>query len=120
MLALSLTIFDRTFAITRALNALTLLVAAVAIFSSLLAVYQLRQPEYALWRSLGMSWLGFFTVSGFPIVLMTVAAMALALPLGIVLSWLLIHKINVISFGWTMPVIVAPEPIAFLFVAVEN
>ena len=65
-----------------------------------------------------MSWFGFFTVSGFPIVLMTVAAMALALPLGIVLSWLLIHKINVISFGWTMPVIVAPEPIAFLFVVV--
>ena len=118
VLALSLTIFDRTFAITRALNALTLLVAAVAIFSSLLAVYQLRRPEYALWRSLGMSWFGFFMVSGFPIVLMTVAAMALALPLGIVLSWLLIHKINVISFGWTMPVIVAPEPIAFLFVVV--
>ncbi len=65
-----------------------------------------------------MSWFGFFMVSGFPIVLMTVAAMALALPLGIVLSWLLIHKINVISFGWTMPVIVAPEPIAFLFVVV--
>ena len=118
VLALSLTIFDRTFAITRALNALTLLVAAVAIFSSLLAVYQLRRPEYALWRSLGMSWFGFFMVSGFPIVLMTVAAMALALPLGIVLSWLLIHKINVISFGWTMPVIVAPEPIAFLFLVV--
>ena len=118
VLALSLTIFDRTFAITRALNALTLLVAAVAIFSSLLAVYQLRRPEYALWRSLGMSWFGFFTVSGFPIVLMTVAAMALSLPLGIVLSWLLIHKINVISFGWTMPVIVAPKPIALLFVVV--
>ena len=118
VLALSLTIFDRTFAITRALNALTLLVAAVAIFSSLLAVYQLRRPEYALWRSLGMSWFGFFTESGFPIVLMTVAVMALALPLGIVLSWLLIHKINVISFGWTMPVIVASEPIAFLFVVV--
>ena len=38
--------------------------------------------------------------------------------MAIVLSWLLIHKINVISFGWTMPVIVASEPIAFLFVVV--
>ena len=118
VLALSLAIFDRTFAITRALNALTLLVAAVAIFSSLLAVYQFRRSEYALWRSLGMSWFGFFTVLGFPIVLMTALAMALALPLGIVLSWLLIHKINVISFGWTMPLIVATEPIVFLFIVV--
>ena len=114
----ALAIFDRTFAITRALNALTLLVAAVAIFSSLLAVYQFRRSEYALWRSLGMSWFGFFTVLGFPIVLMTALAMALALPLGIVLSWLLIHKINVISFGWTMPLIVATEPIVFLFIVV--
>ncbi len=118
VLALSLDIFDRTFAITRALNALTLLVAAVAIFSSLLAVFQFRRSEYALWRSLGMSWFGFFVVLGFPIILMTAVVMALALPLGIVLSWLLVHKINVISFGWTMPLIVAAEPIVFLFVVV--
>ena len=118
VLALSLAIFDRTFAITSALNALTLLVAAVAIFSSLLAVYQFRRSEYALWRSLGMSWFGFFTLLGFPIVLMTSVVMTLALPLGIVLSWLLIHKINVISFGWTMPMIVASEPIVLLFVVV--
>ena len=118
VLALSLAIFDRTFAITRALNTLTLMVAAVAIFSSLLAVYQFRRPEYALWRSLGMTWFGFFTVSGFPIVLMTAAVMVLALPLGVVLSWLLIHKINVISFGWTMPVIVAAKPVVYLFFVV--
>ena len=118
VLTLSLAIFDRTFGITRALNALTLLVAALAIFSSLLAVYQFRRLEYALWRSLGMSWFGFFTVLGFPLALMTAVVMALALPLGIVLSWLLIHKINVISFGWTMPLIVAVKPIVFLFVVV--
>lgn len=120
VLALSLAIFDRTFAITRALNTLTLLVAAVAIFASLLAIYQFRRPEYALWRSLGMSWPAFFAVSGFPIVLMTVVVMVLALPLGVALSWLLIHKINVISFGWTMPVIVAREPIIFLFFVVAS
>ena len=118
VLALSLAIFDRTFAITSALNALTLLVAAIAIFASLLAVYQFRRSEYALWRSLGMSWFGFFTVLGFPIVLMTAVVMALALPLGIVLSWLLIHKINVISFGWTMPLVVTAEPVVFLFAVV--
>ena len=118
VLTLSMTIFDRTFAITRALNTLTLMVAAVAIFASLLAVYQFRRPEYALWRSLGMGWLTFFAISGFPIVLMTTLVMAIALPLGVALSWLLIHKINVISFGWTMPVIVDAQPITFLFFVV--
>ena len=118
VLAISMAIFDRTFAITRALNTLTLLVAAVAIFASLLAVYQFRRSEYALWRSLGATWPTFFLVSGFPIILMTGVVMLLALPLGIALSWLLIHKINVISFGWTMPVVIDAEPISFLFLVV--
>ena len=118
VLAISMAIFDRTFAITRALNTLTLLVAAVAIFASLLAVYQFRRSEYALWRSLGATWPIFFLVSGFPIILMTGVVMLLALPLGIALSWLLIHKINVISFGWTMPVVIDAEPISFLFLVV--
>ena len=120
VLAISMAIFDRTFAITRALNTLTLLVAAVAIFASLLAVYQIRRSEYALWRSLGATWPTFFLVSGFPIILMTGVVMLLALPLGIALSWLLIHKINVISFGWTMPVVIDPAPISFLFVVVAT
>ena len=120
ILAISMAIFDRTFAITRALNTLTLLVAAVAIFASLLAVYQFRRSEYALWRSLGATWPAFFLVSGFPIILMTGVVMLLALPLGIALSWLLIHKINVISFGWTMPVVIDPEPISFLFLVVTT
>ena len=42
-------------------------------------------------------------------------SMALALPLGLALSWLLIDKINVISFGWTMPLVVDSGSIAFLF-----
>lgn len=115
VLAISMAIFDRTFAITRALNTLTLLVAAIAVFASLLAVYQFRRSEYALWRSLGASWPTLFLVSGFPIIFMTGVVMLLALPLGIALSWLLIHKINVISFGWTMPVVIDAEPITFLF-----
>ena len=52
---------------------------------------------------------------GVSLVLMTAVVMVLALPLGIVLSGP-IHKINVISFGWTMPVIVAMKPIILFFV----
>ena len=115
VLDLSMTIFDRTFAITRALNTLTLLIAAIAIFASLLAVYQFRRNEYALWRALGTQWTQFFWITGSPVLLMTAIVMVLALPLGIALSWLLIHKINVISFGWTMSVAVSPSAISITF-----
>ena len=28
-----------------------------------------------------------------------------SIPLGTLLSWILIHKLNIISFGWSMPLI---------------
>ena len=105
ILNLSMAIFERTFAITGALNVLTLLVAAAAIFISLLAVYQYRRPEYALWRALGITWAKFFYVAGAPVFFISAVSMAFSLPVGLALSWLLIEKINVI-FGWTMPLVV--------------
>ncbi len=118
VLLLSMSIFDRTFAITRALNALTLFVAGVAIFASLLSLYQLRRPEYALWRAIGMRWMEFFCVAGSPVILMTGVVMIISLPIGVALAWLLINKINVISFGWTMPMVLSASSIAFLFCVV--
>jgi putative ABC transport system permease protein len=112
---LSMAIFDRTFAITGALNTLTLLVAAAAIFISLLAVYDFRRPEYALWRVLGIPWPKFFYVAGAPVFFISAISMAFSLPLGLALSWLLINKINVVSFGWTMPLTVDLSSIALLF-----
>ena len=112
---LSMAIFERTFAITGALNTLTLIVAAAAIFISLLAVYEYRRPEHALWRALGITWPTFFFVAGAPVFFICALSMALALPLGLALSWLLIDKINVVSFGWTMPLVVESGSIAFLF-----
>ena len=53
-------------------------------------------------------------------ILMTGVVMFLSLPLGIALSWLLINKINVISFGWTMPVVIDAAPIVFLFTVVAT
>jgi putative ABC transport system permease protein len=62
-----------------------------------------------------MHWIEFFWVAGFPILLMSAVVMVVSLPMGVILSWLLIHKINVISFGWTMPVVLDAGSIAFLF-----
>ena len=51
---LSVGIFDRTFAITAAMNLLTMLVAAIALLASLLAILQERLPQFAQWRALGL------------------------------------------------------------------
>jgi putative ABC transport system permease protein len=102
---LSVNIFERTFAITAAMNSLTLIVAAIALLASLLAIMQERLPEFAQWRALGVNTREQFLIICCPLLIFVVTAWLLAIPLGAVLSWLLIHKLNIVSFGWSMPML---------------
>lgn len=102
---LSLSIFDRTFAITSAMNALTMLVAAIALLASLLAILQERLPQFAQWRAIGIRRHEQMMIISCPILIFVGVAWLLAVPLGALLSWILIHKLNIVSFGWSMPML---------------
>jgi putative ABC transport system permease protein len=111
---LSVGIFDRTFAITAAMNLLTLLVAAVALLASLLAILQERLPQFAQWRALGVRQGEQILLVAIPLALFCGLAWLLSIPLGALLSWILIHKINIVSFGWSMPLVWKFAPAAQL------
>ncbi|MCZ6470532.1 MAG: ABC transporter permease, partial [Gammaproteobacteria bacterium] len=100
---LSVNIFNRTFAITSVMNALTLIVAAIALLASLLAILQERLPQFAQWRALGVRASEQFLVIACPLLIFTGIVWLMAIPLGALLSWILIHKLNIVSFGWSMP-----------------
>ena len=100
--ALSLTIFDRSFALTYALEIAALLVAIFAIATGFAGQALLRQKEYALANCLGQStaqrtaWIS--AESG---LLLSLAVMWGTL-LGLLMSQILIHRVNPQSFHWTM------------------
>ncbi len=98
-------ISDSTVVLTAALNSLTLVVAAIALLASLLAIMQERLPEFAQWRALGLNTREQFLIICSPLLIFVVIAWLLAIPLGAVLSWLLIQKLNIVSFGWSMPML---------------
>jgi putative ABC transport system permease protein len=102
---LSINIFNRTFAITSAMNALTLIVAAIALLASLLAILQERLPQFAQWRALGVRRSEQLLVIACPLLIFVGIAWIVAIPLGALLSWILIHKLNIVSFGWSMPML---------------
>ncbi|MCP3687217.1 MAG: ABC transporter permease, partial [Gammaproteobacteria bacterium] len=102
---LSLNIFERTFTITAAMNALTMIVAAIALLASLLAILQERLPQFAQWRALGVRNIEQLLIIACPILIFVSVTWLLAIPLGALLSWLLIHKLNIVSFGWSMPML---------------
>jgi len=100
---LSVNIFDKTFAITSAMNALTLIVAGIALLASLMAILQERLPQFAQWRALGVRSSELLLVIACPLLIFVSIVWIVAIPLGALLSWILIHKLNIISFGWSMP-----------------
>ena len=102
---LSVGIFDRTFAITAAMNLLTMIVAAIALLASLLAILQERLPQFAQWRALGLRQSEQLLLVATPLLIFCGIVWLLSIPLGALLSWILINKLNIISFGWSMPLI---------------
>ncbi len=102
---LSVGIFERTFAITAAMNLLTMIVAAIALLASLMAILQERLPQFAQWRALGLRQSEQLLLVATPLIIFCVIVWLLSIPLGAVLSWILINKLNIISFGWSMPLL---------------
>ena len=113
--AFSRLVFERTFAVTMALNALTLLVAGVALLASLLTLSTMRIAQLAPLWALGLTRR---RLAGLEIAktvgLAALTALA-ALPLGLAVAWVLTAVINVQAFGWRLPIHFFPGKWAMLF-----
>jgi putative ABC transport system permease protein len=95
-------IFDRTFAITYALEAVAILVAVMGIAGALLALVIDRRREFGLLRFLGASSGQIRRLILFEAGLLGLLANFAGLALGAVLSLILVFVINKQSFGWTI------------------
>ncbi len=110
---LTLAVFDRTFAVTDVLRLLTLIVAIVGILAALMALQLERIKEIATLKAIG------FTPrqTQYLLIIETglngLLAGLLSLPLGIIMAMILIHEVNQISFGWSMPL--SLDPLQFIY-----
>ncbi len=107
-------VFERTFAATAALNSLTLGVAGVALFISLLTQSQSRLGQLAPLWALGVTRRQLMLLNLGQTWLLAVLTLILALPLGLLLAWCLDAVINVQAFGWRLPLQVFPVQLAQL------
>jgi putative ABC transport system permease protein len=98
----SVEIFDRTFLITNVLQLLAIIVSFIGILSALMALQLEKARELGVLRAIGMLpsqlWKMVIIQTG----IMGLIAGVLAVPLGNILAYILIHIINHRSFGWTI------------------
>ena len=95
-------IFDRTFAITYALEAVAIFVAVMGIAGALVALVMDRRRELGLLRFLGAATGQLRKMILVEAGLLGLLANVAGLGLGILLSLILIYVINKQSFGWTI------------------
>jgi putative ABC transport system permease protein len=98
----ALDVFDRTFAITVALQLLATGVAFIGIFSTLMSLQLERRREIGVLRATGMTRRQLWRLSLLETGLIGGSAGLLALPTGYLLAVILIYIINLRSFGWTL------------------
>jgi putative ABC transport system permease protein len=101
-------IFNRTFAVTSALNAFTLGVAGVALLTSLLTLSNSRLPQLAPLWAIGITRRRLAAIELLKTMSVALITALLALPLGLLVAWCLIAVVNVKAFGWRLPFHVFP------------
>ena len=100
--ASALAVFDRTFAITGALNLLATVVAFIGVLSALMALQIERTRELGMLRANGMTLGQLWCMTLLETGLMGGTAGVFSMPTGYLLALILIYIINLRSFGWTI------------------
>lgn len=111
----STSVFERTFAVTAALDTLTLIVSAVALFASLSTLGGARVAQLAPVWAMGVTRRRLSQLECLRILLFAAATALVAVPLGLALAWHLVAIVNVRAFGWRLPLYLFPGQWAQVF-----
>jgi putative ABC transport system permease protein len=98
----ALRLFDRTFAVTYALEAVAIAVAVLGVFNTLVALVLERRREIGLLRVLGASARRVAAAVRLEALAISSLGVLLGLASGAATSLVLVHVVNRQSFGWTI------------------
>ena len=100
--AISLAVFDRTFAVTYALEAVAIAIGLVGLSASFGALALARRREFGVLRHLGMTRRDIGAMLAAEGALVSAVGLAVGLGLGGAISLILVHVVNRQSFRWSM------------------
>ncbi|MEC7815722.1 MAG: FtsX-like permease family protein [Pseudomonadota bacterium] len=101
-------IFDQTFALTRAMTVLTLVLATLSLLLMAWVFLGTRLWYFRLLEVWGLARQQVFRLLSLLALSLCLMSALLALPLGVGLTWVLVQRINPLAFGWSLPMAVYP------------
>lgn len=100
--AMSLRIFDRSFAVTYLLEAVAIAIGLSGVAASFSAQTLARSKEFGMLRHVGVTRRQVLGILAFEGGLLTLLGVACGFALGLVISLILVYVVNPQSFHWTM------------------
>ncbi|WP_434567451.1 ABC transporter permease [Vibrio chagasii] len=100
--SLALDIFSQTFAITRALNGVTLMVAVIGLFCACFMLLDARKAAIARLYALGVSRKKLMAMVLGQIVVLVTLTLVIAIPLGAMVGYVLTDIVTLRAFGWSL------------------
>lgn len=98
----ALRIFRQTFAITHALELIGLAVSVAGLAATLASLLWERRPDLTVLRALGLRHRELAWATAIEATLTALAGVLVGIASSLLLGWLLIHRVNVQTFGWTL------------------
>jgi putative ABC transport system permease protein len=119
--AISLRIFDRSFAVTYVLEMAAIVIGLTGIAATFSAQAIVRMREFGMLRHLGVTRGQILSLLAIEGLLVTLLAIVLGLIVGLAIAWILVVFVNPQSFHWTMgfsvPIVLVALLIAALLAA---
>jgi putative ABC transport system permease protein len=97
-----LSVFDNTFAVTRSMRVLAIIVAFFGIAGALMTLFVERRREFGIYRALGFSVRQIAGMTLFEGIGMGIVSFLMSIGVGTALALILIKVINLRSFNWTI------------------
>ncbi|MGR5261917.1 FtsX-like permease family protein [Vibrio astriarenae] len=100
--SIALDIFSQTFAITRALNGVTLMVAVIGLFTACFMLLDARKAAIARLFALGVSRNKLMAMVVGQITALVMFTLVIAMPLGALVGYVLTDIVTLRAFGWSL------------------
>ncbi|PMH18142.1 ABC transporter permease [Vibrio breoganii] len=100
--SIALDIFSRTFAVTSALNAVTLMIAVIGLFSACYMLLDARKAAIARLYALGVRRRNLMAMMIGQIGALVAFTLVIALPLGAIVGYVLTDIVTLRAFGWSL------------------
>ena len=97
-----LAVFDNTFAVTRSMRIMAIIIAFFGIAGALLTLFIERRRDFGIFRALGFSTPQVIAMTVMEALGMGLYSFIMSIGTGTLLAWLLIKVINLRSFNWTI------------------